>query len=187
MIGHRGVLAALLLLVPLGTTHADGLRIDDAHSLAQFGVRLLWLHTVKGRFAHLEGNVTPLPDGRLMIDAHAAVESLAMSSARLRRWALAADFFDAAHYPTLRFVSAPITLAALEHGGTLSGELTLHGHTRPVRFELAPASCQRLAATCRIEASGHLQRSAFGIKGHRHVLADTVALALSITLEHAPG
>lgn len=184
---RRSVLVALLLLVPWVAPRANGWRIDDTRSYAQFGVRLLWLHTISGRFEHVAGNVTPLPDGRLVIDAHIAVDSLAMSSPRLRRWALASDFFDAAHYPTMRFVSAPITQAALEHGGTLSGELTLHGATRPARFELAPASCAKLAAACRIDASGRLQRSAFGIIGHRKVLSDTVTLGLSITLDHTPG
>ena len=173
---------ALAALVPAATA---ALRIDSAHSYAAFGVRLLWVHTIHGRFTQVSGSLAPRADGRVVVAAQVAVDSLAMDSPRLRRWVLAEEFFDAAHYPTLRFVSEPVPRATLAHGGTLAGRMTLRGVTRPVQLELAPAQCT--ASACTIEAHGEVQRSDFGMRNHHTVLSDHVALALSIALEREPG
>jgi polyisoprenoid-binding protein YceI len=149
-----------------------------------FGVRLLWLHTIHGRFAQLDGMIQPRGDGRVVVDASVAVDSLVMESQRLRRWVLAGEFFDAARYPTLRFVSLPVPRKALDEGGMLDGQLTLRGITRPVRFELLPARCT--ADACMIEAHGQLKRSEFGMVDHRAVLSDRVELALSIAIARTP-
>lgn len=148
-------------------------------------MRLLWVHTIHGRFTHVSGSLQPRADGRVVVDAQVAVDSLTMDSPHLRRWVLAGEFFDAAHYPTLRFVSAPVVRTTLTTGGTLAGQLTLRGVTRPVQLELAPAQCA--ADACTIDAHGEVQRSDFGMRSHHAVLSDRVALTLSITLQRGPG
>lgn len=181
--------AAVIALLGLAlAAHAAPSRvwhIRSPPSHADFGVRLLWLHTIHGRFEHVAGTVEPRTDGRVVVNARVAVDSLAMDSPRLRRWVLAEEFFDAARYPTLHFVSAPVARSALDGGGTLEGRLTLRGVTRPVRFQLLPARCT--ADACTIEAHGKLERSAFGMTGHRAVLSDQVRLALSIAIARAPA
>jgi polyisoprenoid-binding protein YceI len=94
------------------------------------------------------------------------------------------EFFDAAHYPTLHFVSAPVSRHALDEGGALEGRLTLRGVTRPLRLELLPAHCT--ADACLIEARGELDRSDFGMGAHHAVLSDRVRLALSIAIARTP-
>ena len=181
-------IAATVALLGLAlAAHAAPVRvwhIESAPSHVDFGVRVLWLHTIRGRFEQIAGTVVPRADDRVVVDAHVAVDSLAMDSQRLRRWVLDEEFFDAAQYPTLHFVSAPVARGALDEGGTLEGELTLRGVTRPVRFELLPARCT--ADACMIEAHGELRRSEFGMTGRRAVLSDHVELALSIAIARAP-
>jgi polyisoprenoid-binding protein YceI len=176
---------ALALAAQAPAATAADLRIDSTHSYAGFGVRLLWLHTIHGRFTRVSGSFEPQPDGRVVVAAQVAVDSLAMDSARLRRWVLAEEFFDAARYPTLRFVSAPVSRATLTHGGPLDGRMTLRGVTRPVQLQLEPADCE--VGVCTIEAHGEVQRSDFGMRNHHTVLSDRVALALSIALAREPG
>jgi polyisoprenoid-binding protein YceI len=180
--------AAVVALLGLAlAAHAAPVRvwhIESAPSHVDFGIRLLWLHTIHGRFGQIAGTVQPRADDRMVVDARVAVDSLAMDSQRLRRWVLDEEFFDAAHHPTLHFVSAPVTRGTLDEGGTLDGELTLRGITRPVRLELLPARCT--ADACLIEARGELRRSEFGMTGHRTVLSDHVQLALSIAIARAP-
>ena len=174
-------LAALLVLALASCPAAASVwRIESPPSHADFGVRLLWLHTIRGRFERIAGAVEPGPDGRVVVNARVAVDSLTMESQRLRRWVLDDEFFDAAQYPTLQFVSRPVPRGTLDEGGQLDGQLTLRGVTRPVRFDLLPARCT--ADACMIEAHGQLRRSEFGMGGHRAVLSDHVELALSIAI-----
>ncbi|MCX7513410.1 YceI family protein [Frateuria hangzhouensis] len=158
--------------------------IRSAPSHVDFGVRLLWVHTIHGRFEQVAGAVEPREDGRMVVDARIAAKSLSMESSRLRRWVLDEEFFDAAQYPTMHFVSAPVSRATLDGGGTLAGQLTLRGFTRPVSFQLLPARCT--ADACLIEARGELRRSEFGMTGHHAVLSDHVQLALSIAIARQP-
>ncbi|NUR21965.1 YceI family protein [Frateuria sp.] len=179
--------ALVTLLAAAPASHAvpsQRWRIESPPSHVDFGVRLLWLHTIRGRFEQLAGAIEPRADGRVVVDASVAVDSLAMPSQRLRRWVLAGEFFDAARYPTLRFVSAPVARAVLDDGGALDGQLTLRGVTRPVRLELLPARCT--ADACTIEAHGQLRRSEFGMTDHHAVLSDRVELTLSIAIARMP-
>lgn len=177
-------------MVPLlpATPSPTGYRIDSAHSQAVFGVRLLWLHEINGRFGHIDGAVLAGPDhDTVIVRANIAVDSVVMDSPRMRRWVLAPEFFDAANYPFIRFVSDPLPLTTLQHGGPLPGRLSLRGVTAPARFTLHPLHCTGAPpANCRIALSGAVQRSEFGMGSHRTALADRVELNLAITLLPLP-
>ena len=176
------LLAALALIMP--TARGSDFRIDGSRSHAEFGVRLLWLRTVSGRFAQISGEVKLDPHQLVTVDAHIPVASLTMNSARFRRDVLAPPFFDAANFPLIHFLSAPIPLARLTAGGTLDGQLSLRGVIRPVRFELLPSQCSTLTARgCRIEARGLISRSAFGMTSYRATVSDQVHLGLLIALD----
>lgn len=180
------LLLPLLLLPP--SAAAARYRIDNHHSQAGFSVRLLWLREVEGRFARLDATLQPGPQAdTLVVAARIMVDSVAMESPRLRRWVLAPEFFDAAQYPTIRFVSAPMPHLELERGGELPGWLTLRGVTRPVRFVLQPMRCDSARpATCQVGLNGSVQRSDFGMNGHRATLSDRVKLNLVIVLSSVP-
>jgi len=180
--------AAVVLLALAFAAHAAPTRvwhIQSPPSHVDFGVRLLWLHTIHGSFGAISGSVEPRAGDHVVVDARVALDSLAMESPRLRRWVLDEEFFDAARYPTLHFVSTPVPRRSLDGGGALEGQLTMRGVTRPVRFELLPARCT--ADACTIEARGELRRSEFGMSGHHTVLSDRVQLALAIAITRAPN
>ncbi len=178
------LLAGLALIAP--AARSTGYHIDPARSHANFGVRLLWLRTISGRFSLIAGEVRLDPHGQATIDARITVDSIAMDSDRLRRWVLAPEFFDAVHYPAIHFMSDPIPVDTLLSGGELDGQLRLRGVTLPVHFELLPVTCAAITApTCLIEARGLVSRSAFGMTAHRAALSDQVQLGLSIALDAA--
>ena len=174
----------LLLLLPPLSSAAPRYRIDNARSQAGFSVRLLWLREIDGRFARLDATLQPGPQAdTLVVDARIMVDSVAMESPRLRRWVLAPEFFDAAQHPVIRFVSVPLPRRELERGGELPGWLSLRGVTRPVRFVLQALRCDSARpATCRVGLNGSVQRSDFGMSGHRAALSDQVKLNLVIVL-----
>lgn len=184
----RRLLALLLACLALAAPPAwpAEYRIDTGRSHAGFNVRLLWLRTISGRFTQIAGEVALRPDGTATVDARIGVDSVIMPSSWMRRWVLAEEFFDAARYPTIHFVSTPVPIAMLAAGGAIDGELTLRGVTRPVHFELRPAACPPIGAkACAIEVRGHVSRSAFGMNEHRASLSDTVHLSLTVTLAPA--
>ena len=175
---------ALLAALAVPAVRSTDFRIDGSRSHAEFGVRLLWLHTVSGRFAQISGEVQLDPHELATVDARIQTASLTMDSARFRRDVLAPEFFDAGRYPLIRFLSAPVPLARLTDGGPLDGQLSLRGVTLPVRFELLPARCRPLAARgCLIEARGLISRSAFGMTSYRATVSDQVQLGLLIALD----
>ncbi|WP_267225763.1 YceI family protein [Dyella silvae] len=177
---------AVLLLASV-PAHAADYRIDPARSHADFGVRLLWLSQISGRFEEIDGDVTlsTLHDTAI-VDAHITVDSIHMSSDRVRRWVLAPEFFDVSHYPSIHFISEPVSLTLLEKGGDLDGTLTVRGVTRPAHFELLPSRCPLAEPQqCVIAVKGTIQRSDFGMNGHRTALSDRVELGMMISLDYA--
>lgn len=183
---RNGVLLSGLVVLHAGAAQATDYRIASADSHADFAVRLLWLHTIEGRFTDISGRVRIDPRGMATVNASIRVDSIAMNSERFRRWTLAPEFFDAARYPLIHFVSRPVALAMLSRGGPLDGQLDLRGMSRPVHFELLPARCRSLASTeCIVHAEGTISRSAFGMHGHHASLSDPVHLGLSIRLDAA--
>jgi polyisoprenoid-binding protein YceI len=180
-------LACLLFgLLPVCVAASDNTdyRIDPAGSRATFEVRLLWLDHIDGHFTQVAGEVVPGPlRDSWVVDATIPVESVDMSSRRIRRWVLAPSFFDASHHPIIHFVSNPIAQAQLDGGGLLTGYLTLRGVTAPIQFTVQPIHCEQALTACRIELRGSLQRSTFGMNSDRLALSDSVDLNINITLQ----
>ncbi|QNK03499.1 YceI family protein [Dyella telluris] len=177
----------LLMLLFIQPAQAADYRIDPARSHADFGVKLFWLSQINGRFEEIDGDVTlsSLHD-TAVVDAHITVDSIQMGSDRIRRWVLAPEFFDASRFPSIHFVSDPISLGMLEKGGDLGGTLTLRGVTRPAHFELLPSPCPlESPQQCVISVRGTIQRSDFGMSGHRTAISDQVQLGLMISLDYA--
>lgn len=185
LLSLAGCCLALLPWTTLPVQAAD-YRIDPEHSHADFGVKLFWLSQISGRFQQIDGDVTlsALHD-TAVVDAHISVDSIKMGSDRIRRWVLAPDFFDASRFPSIHFVSEPITLAMLEKGGDLDGTLTLRGITKPAHFEVLPSPCPLDAPQqCVISVRGSIQRSDFGMSSHRTAISDQVQLGMMISLDY---
>ncbi|GLQ90801.1 hypothetical protein GCM10007898_43770 [Dyella flagellata] len=178
-------MALFLLLLPLlAAATGTEYRIDPVNSEAMFHVRVFWVDNVSGEFTHVDGDVEQGPgSGDWVVNATIPVASVAMPSTRMRRWLLAKAFFDVRHHPTIHFVSNPFAQAQLDHGGTLTGYLTLRGITAPIQFAVEPVHCGGFTVTpCRIILRGALQRSTYGMTSDRLAVSDSVDLNLSITL-----
>lgn len=164
--------------------------IDPAQSSVQFSVRKFWFAHVRGTFPALQGTLQRV-DTRLgvdlaEVDATLAVAGLEMDATGEREHALGPGFFDAARFAAVHFDSEPFPLAELVGGGSLRGELALHGVRRAVEFELLPSDCPRQPLACAIRVRGSISRSAFGMRKWRGVLSDKVELDLRIVLRAAP-
>ena len=110
--------------------------IDGSHSTAEFSVRHLMITNVKGRFGTLSGTVdydVEKPEASqidVTIDATSIDTRDEKRDAHLR----SPDFFDAEKFPTITFKSTSVEKT--DDGFAATGDLTIHGVTKPVTLEV---------------------------------------------------
>jgi polyisoprenoid-binding protein YceI len=135
----RATLLALTLAVVLAAApvRADTFVIDQAHSSVGFEVRHLAISKVRGSFDDFAGSFTFTPGqpGDWSVEATAQAASINTNNGDRDDHLRSADFFEVEKYPTLTFKSTAVEMDG-ENEGTLRGELTMHGVTRVVEFDL---------------------------------------------------
>ncbi|WP_422367399.1 YceI family protein [Pelagibius sp.] len=135
--GAPALLAAGLLAASTAPVAAADYKIGPAHSFVEFKTLHLgfsWLH---GRFNTVEGSLKFDPSAgpetqeiEVIIDTASVDTNHAERDKHLR----SSDFLNVEEYPTATFKSTGYD--GDEDGGTLTGELTLHGVTKPISFEI---------------------------------------------------
>ena len=186
---HR-LIAALSLIaafaLPVGPARAeetrnDHVELDSARSHATFGVKVMWLVPIHGRFGKVAG-VVEVDRFRnfATVDARIDANAVEMSTKSYEDWVKSDEFFDVAHHPEIHFVSESFPLQRLRSGGALSGTLTIRGVEQPETFKLEAADCDHPAYDCPIIVSGSIRRSAFGMHSRRGALSDKVDLHFEV-------
>jgi polyisoprenoid-binding protein YceI len=160
-------LSAFLVLTAF-TTVINTWQNDDPHSQLGFTVTHLGIADVSGTFNDFDVTVkSSKPDF-----SDASFEMTAKSASIDTRVEArdnhlkSADFFDAAKYPTIDFKSTSIKKAGTNKY-KLTGDLTLHGITKPVTMDLLyngtvenPANKKQTAG---FQLTGTIKRSDFNI------------------------
>jgi len=180
----KGVLALFALALAFAA-RADAPQtwpISSQRSFVQFSVRTLWFTHQRGRFDAVYGQLQRSEADRDVVDAWIDAASLQMDDADALEQARGPGFFDVAQYPRIHFVSSPFADTLLRDGGTLEGILDLHGERRWVQFTLLPSSCATQPPTPTTSSGRARSRRAFGMRAHRALLSDKVALDLDIVL-----
>jgi polyisoprenoid-binding protein YceI len=187
MARHRlnpALLAALLFAAGLARAdegELDHVQLDSSRSQAQFGVKVVWLVSVHGRFGKVQGTVdVDRFRNFASVDARIDANAVEMSSRNYEEWVKSDEFFDVAEHPEIRFVSESFPLQRLRKGGQLSGTLTIRGTAQPATFNLAAAACEHPAYDCPIIVTGSIKRSAFGMRSRRGALSDKVDLRFEV-------
>jgi polyisoprenoid-binding protein YceI len=94
-------------------------------------------------------------------------------------------FFDVENYPEILFVSTGFTWTG-DTMGILKGDLTLHGVTRPVTFNvtllpvMTKADKGKNTGTVMVKAGTMIRRSDFGMDTLSRVVDDNVELCMSV-------
>ncbi len=133
------IAAALALALPglaLGATSAW--QIDPVHSHAGFGVKHMVISTVKGEFGKTTGTLT-LDEADLAkskVEATIDVKTIDTREPKRDDDLRSANFLDAAKYPTITFKSTRVE-KAVDGKLKVTGDLTMHGVTRPVTLDVA--------------------------------------------------
>lgn len=164
--------------------------VDASHSNAGFSVRHMMITNVRGEFTKLEGAVTydPAKPEATTIEASVDVSSLSTRDAQRDGHLKSADFFDAEKFPNITFKSKSVKAKGSEELA-VTGDLTIHGVTKEVVFEVEGPSAPstdpfgnvRVGAT----ATAKVKRDDFGMTWNAALEAGGVLVGneVKITLD----
>jgi polyisoprenoid-binding protein YceI len=165
VIGCSALASAAVAAVPVPK---GSYTIDPRHTQIIFGIRHMGLSTFYGRFAKETGTLTfdPAAPETAALNVEIDMTAIQTHVEELDK-ELSGSVFHADKYPTASFVSTKI-LKASDNTGSVTGNLTLAGVTRPVTLNVtfnggrnSPMPFQPYRVG--FDASGTIKRSDFGL------------------------
>jgi polyisoprenoid-binding protein YceI len=167
-------------------------QIDSGHSAAQFTVRHMMISNVTGSFQKMSGTVQydPADISKTVVDVTIDAASVDTRNDSRDKDLRSDSFFDVQKYPTLAFKSTHAE-AAGPGKIKLSGDLTIHGVTKQVSFDVdGPTPPINMQGSMRMGASARtvINRKDFGlmwnrlIEGGGAVVSDNVTINLDVEL-----
>lgn len=177
---------AVALLFVAGAAFAAPVRynLDPNHTRIDFSWTHFGFSHPMGRFDKFESDFQfdPADPTRSSVSVTIPVSSIDTGVAKLDEHLQTADFFDVAKYPTATFKSTRVERAGA-HGLKVTGDLTLHGVTKPVVLDvvvnkIGPHPMAGRAAAG-FDATATIKRSDFGISGYVPNVSDEIKLSIS--------
>jgi polyisoprenoid-binding protein YceI len=186
----KKILVALVSLLPAVSFAAtSSWNLDASHSQVGFAVKHLVISNVRGEFGAYLGKLV-LDESDVTrstleatIDAGTIDTKVADRDTHLK----SADFLDVAKYPSITFKSTKVAKAG-KGKLKVTGDLTLHGVTKPVVLEVAPTQEVKgmFGETRRaFAATTKLSRKQFGLTWNKLVevgpaVGDEITIALDL-------
>ncbi|ACU57881.1 YceI family protein [Chitinophaga pinensis] len=167
-------------------------KIDASHSDVEFKVKHLMISSVTGYFGKYEGTAESSSDDftDAKITFEADVNSISTKNEQRDQHLQAEDFFHAAQYPKLSFVSTGVKKVDDENY-KVTGDLTLRGVTKPVELAVEFSGIVKDPygqTKAGFDIKGKINRKDFGVSFHAVtdngglVLGDEVKLQASVQL-----
>jgi len=176
--------ALLLSLTAFAAPAADTYTVDSNHTFANFA----WLHFGyshhRGKFTDTKGTVTiDTAKKSGSADVTIQVASIDTGVPKLDTHLKSGDFFDAEKYPTITFKSSKFTFEG-DKLASVSGDLTVHGVTKPVTLKVSHFLCQphpmMKVPVCGADAETQIKRSDFGMGAYVPAVSDEIDLTIEI-------
>ena len=157
-------------------------KLDPDHGKITWSIKHLGFSTYYGQFTNVSADLTidPANPSAGTLTATVPLSGLAPNNDALKTHLLSADFFDAAQFPEATFKATSIVIDRADASeADVTGDLTLHGVTRPVVLEVkfnqgGPAR----GGGYKVGFDGEttIKRSDFGINTYLPALGDDVEL-----------
>jgi len=190
-ISKTAITIALLAALPV-LANADTWQIDPAHTNVEFTVRHMMISNVKGQFQKTSGTVITNGSDPTTAKIDATIDASSIDTRVEQRdmHLKSPEFLDVAKYSTITFKSTKIE-ADGPGKWKVTGDLTLHGVTKPVVLEVEssgtpihdPMGNTRAGAS----ATANIKRSDFGLTYNKVLESGGVMVgdevAISIDLE----
>jgi len=160
-------------------------RFDPVHSQVWFGVSHLRFSHPLGRLKIKDGwfQFDPEDWKNARVDVELDLASVDMGDGKWNDAIKSGQFFDTGRWPTARFISKSVKESD-GTSGTIHGDLTLHGVTRPVDVEYKlnrvgndPYTFKNKAG---FSAHAKIKRGDFGMKRYEDVVGEDIELIIEI-------
>lgn len=177
-----------LAATPAHDVRAGHYRVEPGHTQITFSLMHMGFTPYSGMFSGISGTLQldPAHPSASRLDVSVPVSSLYTPSDRLTGELKEADWFDAARYPNATFASTSVVADGADNA-TITGNLTLHGVTRPVvlhaHYVGAGVNPMDKAYTVGFAATATIRRSDFGIKTYVPMVGDDVTLSIAGAFE----
>ncbi|MGB0062655.1 YceI family protein [Candidatus Binatus sp.] len=190
-ITKAAIAIAMVAALPI-LAQADTWQIDPMHTNVEFTVRHMMISNVKGQFQKTSGTITVNGNDPASAKIDATIDASSIDTRVEKRdmHLKSPDFLDVAKYPTITFKSTKVE-AEGPNKFKVTGDLTLHGVTKPVVLEVEssgppihdPMGNTRAGAS----ATTTIKRSDFGLTWNKALEAGGVMvgdeIAISIDVE----
>lgn len=192
------ILSAVLAVS--GLASAATWDIDTNHATANFQVKHLGITTVNGSLGTVTGkfNVDDKDITKSTLEATIDVKAIYTGVQKRDDHLKSPDFFDVAKFPEAKFKSTKVEKGSADNKLKITGDLTMHGVTKPVTFEAElskevghPMIKDALAKSA--TASLTLKREEWDLKYNSEmankdfVIGKDIAVALNIELIKMPA
>ena len=190
-ISKAAITIAMLVALPV-LANADTWQIDPMHSNVEFSVQHMMISNVKGQFQKTLGTIAVNGNDPTSAKIDATIDASSIDTRVEKRdmHLKSPAFLDVAKYPTITFKSTKVE-AAGPGKWKVTGDLTLHGVTKPVVLEVEssgkPISDPMGNSRAGASATTKIKRSDFGLNWNQVLESGGVMVgdevAISIDLE----
>lgn len=180
-------LAAAVLAVAILTTAvraAETYSVDPVHSSVSFGISHAGISDIHGRFNDFSGTFVIDKDdpSKSTFALDIKVASVDTNNEKRDEHLKAPDYFNEKQFPLLSFKSTKVK--ATDAGYDVTGDLTLHGVTKPITLSLKgghkvvefPKGTPRIGVTSAVT----IKRSEFGMTTELGALGDDVHIIVGL-------
>lgn len=188
----KPLLLSLMLVGSIGAAQAEtkAYAIDQNHTQVHASYLHAGFSNIAIRFNKVEGEF--LFDAAKPVNSSlnikVPINSLDTGVEKFDTHLWSADFFDAATFPEASFKSTKVTAVA-KGKFKLSGNLTIHGITKPVSFDVTTNGIavhpMSKKPTAGFDASTKIKRSDFGLGKYVPMVGDEVNLRITMEASEA--
>ena len=167
---------------------AGNYAIEPAHTQISFTVSHFGITPFTGMFSGASGSMKldPAHPEATTLSVSVPVASVQTTSAKLTEELRAADWLDAARFPTATFVSSSVTPMG-DGMARVDGTLTLHGVSKPasINARFFGAATNPMSKKASVGFVGRLmfKRTEFGVSKDAPFVSDDTALSITAAFE----
>ena len=161
----------------------ESYQADPVHSSVVFRVKHMNTTYFWGRFNEITGtfSLDSADPAQNKFQFQVKAGSVNTGEAKRDEHLKGPDFFNAVEFPTISFVSTGAT--KLENGYEVSGDLTLHGVTKPIKVRVVPTGTGKGptgAPIAGIESTFTISQKDFGITKMANMIGDDVLITVGV-------
>ncbi|WP_115049396.1 YceI family protein [Xanthomonas arboricola] len=184
LLARLSLLPALLVASLAATAAPVRYALDPVHTRVLFAVEHAGFSKALGTVSGTTGTLVFDPDdwAAARLDVTVPLHRTDLGDVKWNQATLARNLLDAERFPDAHFVSTQVQASGQNHA-RVTGNLTLHGVTRPVTLDVTLNALKRhplppFRRTAGFSATATLSRAEFGIDAWKSMIGDTVELRI---------